>query len=87
MSNFTLYTCAVYAFVIGACIIGAFDRDYDANLMQRLALGAFAFWSLWRVELIWRYDVGWAHEPLLVTALLLYALGSILKTIKWKKRK
>lgn len=78
----SLYVCAAYAVVLLACTAGAFSRAYAANLLQRLALALLALWSAWRIELVARYGWGYPHEPMVATALLLYAVGSLHKTIK-----
>lgn len=81
------YICTVYAVVLLACAIGAFNRHYDANLLQRLALSMFALWAVWRIRLVYSHSWGYPHEPLVATALLLYAIGSGFKTLKyWRRR-
>lgn len=86
MQALQAYICTVYAVVLLACVAGAFNRHYDANLAQRVALSLFALWAAWRIRLV--YDNGWGypHEPMVATALLLYAVGSGFKTIKWRLR-
>ena len=81
------YICAVYALILLTCVMGAFNPDYDANLLQRIALGMFAIWSVWRIQLVYQFGWGYPHEPMVATALLLYAIGSIMKTVRWKKMK
>lgn len=77
------YTCAAYSIVLFVCVIGAFDKHYDANLAQRLALGVLSLWIVARVDYIHAY--GWMmHEPILATGLALYAIGSVAKTLKWR---
>ena len=80
------YVCAAYVIVLLACVVGAFDRDYDANLLQRLALFIFAMWSAWRIQLVSANGWGYPHEPLVASALLMYAAGSVYKTLKWTLR-
>lgn len=79
------YTCAAYSIVLVVCVIGAFDEHYDANLAQRFAMGILSLWVVARVDYIHSY--GWMlHEPILATALALYAAGSVAKTLKWRRR-
>lgn len=82
----SIYVCTAYVVVCAACIAGAFSRDYSANLLQRLALAIFALWSTWRAQLVYEYGWGYPHETLVATALLLYAAGSALKTLRWKRK-
>lgn len=81
------YVCTAYAIVLGCCVVGAFDKDYDANLMQRTALFLFALWSAWRVQRVYAHGWGYPHETLVVSALLLYAAGSVVKTLRWRRRR
>lgn len=82
----SLYVCTAYAVLLLICTAGAFSRAYAANLAQRVALGMFALWSAWRIELVLRYGWGYPHEPMVASALLLYALGSLFKTWTWRRR-
>lgn len=79
----SLYVCGAYTVFLLLCAAGAFSRSYDANLAQRLALALLALWAAWRIELVLRSGWGYPHETLVATALLLYATGSLYKTIKY----
>ena len=83
----SIYVCAAYVVVLACCVVGAFDRNYDANLLQRLALFLFALWSIWRMQLVYLHGWGYPHEPLVATAMLLYAVGSVHKTFKWRAQR
>lgn len=76
------YVCAAYAVLLLVCAAGAFSKAYAANLAQRFALATLAVWSAWRVELVLSHGWGYPHEPVVASALLLYALGSAHKTLK-----
>ena len=76
------FVVLAYAVFLSACTVGAFSRAYSANLAQRLAL--FAVWSAWRMGLVWRHGWGYPHEPLVASAMALYALGSAYKTIAYR---
>ncbi len=80
------YVIIIYAFFSISTIVGALNNSFDANLTQRVALSIFGIWAIWRINLV--IENGWAypHEPVIATALGLYALGTILKTIKYCKR-
>ena len=80
------FVVLAYAIFFTACAVGAFSRTYSANLAQRLAMALFAVWSAWRMGLVWRHGWGYPHEPLMASAMALYALGSAYKTIKWHLR-
>lgn len=80
------FVVLAYAIFFTACTVGAFSRAYSANLAQRLALALFAVWSAWRMGLVWRHGWGYPHEPLLASAMALYALGSAYKTIVFRLR-
>lgn len=77
------YVCTAYAVVVLCCVVGAFNRTYDANLAQRIALALFALWSVWRIQLVSQHGWGYPHETMVVSALLLYAVGSASKTLKY----
>lgn len=79
-----IYVCAAYVVIFVACIAGAFSSSYDANLAQRLALALLGLWSVWRIELVYQHGWGYPHEAFVATTMLLYAVGSIAKTIKWR---
>ena len=79
------YVCTAYAVVLLVCVVGAFSSAYAANLAQRLALAMLAVWSVWRIELVMAHGWGYPHEPVVASALLLYALGSVHKTLKHKR--
>jgi len=81
------YICAAYLLLFAACAAGAFSMNYNANLLQRVALSILAFWSVWRIDLIWDHGWGYPHEPVLATALMLYAIGSFVKTLHWRWKK
>ena len=78
------FVLAAYAVFLSACTVGAFSRAFQANLPQRLALALFAVWSAWRMGLVWRHGWGYPHEPLVASAMALYALGSAYKTIAYR---
>ena len=80
-----LYICAAYALVFTACVAGAFSENYCANLLQRIALSTLAFWVVWRAGLILERGWGGMHEPVVATALALYSIGSLIKTLKFTK--
>ena len=80
------FVVLAYAIFFTACTVGAFSRAYSANLAQRLALALFAVWSAWRMGLVWRHGWGYPHEPLVASAMALYALGSAYKTIIFRLR-
>ena len=80
------FVVLAYAIFFTACTVGAFSRAYSANLVQRLALALFAVWSAWRTGLVWRHGWGYPHEPLVASAMALYALGSAYKTIIFRLR-
>ena len=80
------FVVLAYAIFFTACTVGAFSRAYSANLAQRLALAMFAVWSAWRMGLVWRHGWGYPHEPLVASAMALYALGSAYKTIIFRLR-
>ncbi len=80
------FVVLAYAIFFTACTVGAFSRAFQANLAQRLALALFAVWSAWRMGLVWRHGWGYPHEPLVASAMALYALGSAYKTIVFRLR-
>ena len=86
MDAWGIFVVLAYAIFFTACTVGAFSRTYSANLAQRLAMALFAVWSAWRMGLVWRHGWGYPHEPLVASAMALYALGSAYKTIVFRLR-
>jgi len=80
-----VYICIVYLFVLAACVLGAFNMTFNANVVQRVALFLLAVWAVWRFRLVLAYGWAYPHEPLVVTALGLYAAGTVLQT--WTRRR
>lgn len=78
------YICGAYVVLFIVCLFGAFSKNYSANFMQSTAILLFALWAAWRIGLVWKFGWGYPHEPLVATALLLYSVGSFLKT--WNYR-
>lgn len=81
-----LYICTAYLVVFAACIGAAFSHLYKANLLQRIAVSMIGIWVAWRVVLIWEHGWDYPHEPVIATALAVYALGSVLKTAIYRYR-
>ncbi len=80
------FVVLAYAIFFTVCTVGAFSRAFQANLAQRLALALFAVWSAWRMGMVWRHGWGYPHEPLVASAMALYALGSAYTTIIFRLR-
>lgn len=80
------YIIGLYVLVISATMWGAFSVRFNANLLQRFALFGFSLWSVWRISLILDYGYSWPQEPVMVTALALYAMGTIKKTLDYKRK-
>lgn len=79
------YVVAVYAMTLPAAAWGALSPRFDANLLQRVALFGFSLWSVWRISLILDFGYSWPHEPVVVTALALYAAGTVQKTLAYRR--
>lgn len=77
------YLYIAYALVFVTCLAGAFSDCYSANLLQRLGIFMLAIWAVWRIQVVWKYGCDSPQEPLLASALALYAAGSLLKTLVW----
>lgn len=77
------YICLIYTFMLIATAVGAFSRAFDANVVQRVALLMFAVWSAWRVQLILERGWGYPHEPLVATAMGMFAVGTIMKSLHY----
>jgi len=82
----TIYMLVLYFFVLLSSILGAFNVLYGANLLQRLALFLLSIWSMWWMQVIYEKGYNGNHEVLEVTALAMFAAGTIQKTLKWRKR-
>lgn len=85
MDWFLFYVVALYVAIIPASVWGAFSCRFDANLAQQVALCMFALWAVWRVSLIMQHGWGFPHEPMVVTALALYAAGTIQKANRYRR--
>lgn len=82
-----MYLMINYGFVALMCIAGQFNRSFNGNSFQRLGLAAAAIWALWRIQMLSNGTWGYPHEPLIATAMGLYAIGTLLKTMHYCKRK
>lgn len=83
----SVYLIITYALLAGLCIVGAFSRSFDGDSMQRLGLGVLFFCFAGRAYMLMTMPYGWPHEPLIVTGLLLYASGTIRKTVSYCLRR
>lgn len=85
MIDFILYyIIGIYVCILPIAAWGAFSPRFDANILQRLALGAFSLWGVWRIGLIWQDGWGFPHEWLVATAMALYAAGTVQKTLSYR---
>lgn len=82
-----IYLMTIYGFVALMCIAGQFNRSFNGNSFQRLGLAMAAIWALWRIQMLSNETWGYPHEPLLATSMGLYAIGTLLKTRYYCKRK
>lgn len=82
-----IYLMTIYGFVALMCIAGQFSRSFNGNSFQRLGLAMAAIWALWRIQMLSNGTWGYPHEPLIATAMGLYAIGTIIKTHHYCKRK
>lgn len=80
----SLFICTLYAIALLCCGLGLYNNRFDANLLQRIGLVLFAFWSVWRVTLIYKSGWGYPHEPMIATAIVLFAVGTVTKTLRWR---
>lgn len=87
MDWIAIYICLIYTFVLIISAVGAFSRAFDANVTQRFALTMFAVWSAWRVQLILEGGWGYPHEPLVATAMCVYAIGTVQKALHYQDSK
>ena len=78
-----MYLISCYSFLGLASLLGLFNRSYDGNFIQRIALGLLVIWSVWRIYLMWHRGWSYPHEPMIATALWVYALGTWIKTQKY----
>ena len=81
------YIVTLYVVILPIAAWGAFSPRYDANLLQRMALGLYALWGVWRISLIMESGWGFPHEWLVATAMALFAVGTLKKTLEhWRCR-
>lgn len=82
-----IYLSIVYIFVAIMCVVGQINNSFDGNSLQRAGLGLACLWALWRIYLLSISTWGYPHEPLIATSMGLYALGTLVKTRHYCKRK
>lgn len=78
------YIVALYGLTLPAAAWGALSPRFDANLLQRTALGLYSLWGVWRIGLILQDGWGFPHEWLVATAMALYAAGTVQKTLSYR---
>ena len=83
----SVYLIITYALLAVVCIVGAFSRSFDGDSLQRLGLGVLFFCFAGRAYMLMTMPYSWPHEPLIVTGLLLYASGTIRKTVSYCLRR
>ena len=83
----TIYLIITYLILASVCIVGVFSRSFDGDSMQRLGLGMLFFCFAGRAYMLMAMPYGWPHEPGIVTGLLLYASGTIRKTVSYCLRR
>jgi len=79
----SMYVIVVYALFSVSTVVGALNRFFDANLTQRIALSLLGLWAVWRITLVYQFGWSYPHEPMIATALGLYAVGTIIKTVSY----
>ena len=83
----SIYLIITYALLAVLCIVGAFSRAFDGDSMQRLGLGVLFFCFAGRTYMLMTMPYILPHEPLIVMGLLLYASGTIRKTVSYCLRR
>lgn len=83
----SVYLIITYMLLSALCIVGAFSRSFDGDSMQRLGLGVLFFFFAGRAYMLMTMPYGWPHEPGIVMGLLLYASGTIRKTVSYCLRR
>lgn len=83
----SIYLIIAYALLAVLCIVGAFSRSFAGDSMQRLGLGVLFFCFSGRSYMLTTMPYSWPHEPLIMTGLLLYASGTIRKTVSYCLRR
>lgn len=78
------YVMLTYIVMLVCIVVGAFNRAFDASLLQRIALFIISIWLCWRLWLVWEHGWAYPHEPMISSALALYAVATIKKTIWYK---
>lgn len=81
-----VYTIACLLLVACLCSWATFSRAYDANSLQRCSMLILAIWCLWRAWLMRDNVIGQYQMSVISTGLALFAVGSLLKTIKYCRR-
>lgn len=82
-----IYLMTIYGFVALICIARHFNRSFNGNSFQRLGLAMASIWAICRIQMLSNGTWGYPHEPLLATSMVLYAIGTLIKTRQYCKRK
>lgn len=80
----SFFICVIYVLTLILCTIGMYHNSFNANFLQRVALVMMAFWFVWRISLVFQHGWGYPHEQLIAMAMLVFAIGSTVKTLKWR---
>lgn len=81
-----IYTIACLLLAASACCWATFSRRFDANTIQRVAMMILALWCIWRAWLMRDNVIGHYQMAVIATGLLLFAIGTLVKTVKYHRR-
>lgn len=73
--------CLLYGVGLLGCAVGLYNRHYNANVLQRVALALLAVWFVARVLAVFHFGGTYGHEPVIALALAILAIGTLTKTL------
>lgn len=76
------YLIFIYLVLAAVCVFGSFSRSFNGDTLQRIALGGLFFCFIYRAHMLTYVNYSWPHEPPLITFLLVFASGTIKKTVQ-----
>lgn len=79
------FVCILYCISLLGCAVGMYNGRYNANFLQRVALAILALWFAGRVVMVIKFGWAYPHEPFIALALALLALGTLIKTIHYRR--
>jgi len=79
-----IYTITCLLLFALCCTWATFSRNYDANTIQRISMMILSIWCIWRAWLMRDNVIGHLQMSVIATGLLLFAVGTMVKTFRYR---